>query len=79
MKVAIVFDGDPETPDPDAGHPEGIVRGEFLPADTDVLIVWREWGEQFEGGSRIHFVGGGSWEHIGMKAAKRIEKALGAL
>lgn len=79
MKVMIVFDGDPETPDPEAGHPEGIVRGEFLPAGMDVLIFYREWGDQFEGGSRTHMLGGGSWENLSVEQIREVLDTLNDL
>lgn len=79
MKVAIVFEGDPSQPDPDAGHPEGLVRGEFLPAGTDVLVLYREWGEQFEGGSRTHMIGGGSWENLSMEQMGAVLEVVNSL
>lgn len=50
-----VLDGD--------GHP--TMRGAWI--DTrhdDMLLVWREYGEQFDGGMRTHVVSAGAFEHI---------------
>ena len=66
MKVTIVFDPDPDLgadPLDEAAMPRR--QGEFLDSDKlDVFIAWRELGEQFEGGSRTHFIGSGIWENL---------------
>lgn len=66
MKVAIVYEPDLELgPDPldEAKEPRRL--GDFIDSEkTDVLVVWREFGDQFEDGSRTHLVPGGSWENL---------------
>jgi hypothetical protein len=66
MKVAIVFEPDPDLGfDPLDEHKSVRRQGEFLDSDKlDIFIAWREIGEQFEDGSRIHFVGSGIWENL---------------
>jgi len=67
VKVSIVFEPDedlgPDPLDDTAKSPRRL--GEFLDSDKlDIFVAWREVGEQFEGGSRIHFVGSGIWENM---------------
>jgi hypothetical protein len=66
VKVAIVFEPDPDLgPDPEDEAKQPRRLGEFLDSDKlDVFVAWREIGEQFEGGSRTHFVGSGVWENL---------------
>jgi hypothetical protein len=75
----VIFEGDPEMPDPESGHPEGVIRGEFLPSGTDMLIFYREWGEQFPGGSRTHMLSDGAWSNLGIRHMKRIRKVIDSL
>lgn len=61
----IVFDVNPDLgtdPLDEVGQPrrEGVVIG----PDQDAIVIWREWGDQFEGGSRTHVVGQGAWENV---------------
>ena len=37
-------------------------------AQEDFVLVHREWGDQFEGGSRTHVWKGGMWEEADMDA-----------
>jgi len=64
--VAIVYEPDPDLgPDPldEAKQPRRL--GELLDMDRqDVLVVWREYGDQFVDGVRTHIVSSGSWENI---------------
>lgn len=75
MKVAIVFEPDPDLgPDPfdEAGQPRRL--GEFLDSDrTDILLIYREIGEQFEGGSRTHVIASGVWENL---SEEQVDQAL---
>lgn len=66
MKVAIVFEPDLDLgTDPLDEHNTPRRLGEFLDSDRmDVLVAWREWGDQFEDGFRTHFVGSGIWENL---------------
>lgn len=79
MKVAIVFEPDPDLgPDPlDTTAKKDRRIGEFLDSDdVDVLVIWREVGDEFEGGFRTHVAGAGIWEHL---TGEQIEEALGAI
>lgn len=65
MRLMVVFDADPDLgPDPldDAKQPRKL--WEFIDHHNDCLLIWREWGEQFEGGYRDHVVSQGIWENI---------------
>jgi hypothetical protein len=64
MRVIMLFQPDPEEPDPARGHPEGGQHYEFLPEGDDIVVVWREWGEQFQDGKRTHIWGQGVWENL---------------
>lgn len=66
MKVAIVFEPDPDLGfDPLDQHQSVRRQGEFLDSERlDIFIAWREVGDQFEGGSRTHFIGAGIWENL---------------
>lgn len=77
MKVAIVFSPSIE-PDPLDAHAQERSLGEFIDTDKgiDVLLVWREWGEQFEGGSRTHVISSGTWENI---TPEQVDATLDAL
>lgn len=76
--MAIVFEPDPDLgadPLDEAGSPRRL--GEFLDSEkTDVLIVYREIGEQFEGGSRTNILSSGIWENL---TAEQIDEALAAI
>lgn len=65
MRIAIVFDPDPDLgPDP-LDHAKAPRRlGEFIDDNVDAFIAWREWGDQFDGGYRTHFIGQGIWENL---------------
>lgn len=66
MKVSIIYEPDPDLgPDPldEAAQPRSL--GEFIDDEkVDVLVIWREYGDQFEDGSRTHVIPGGAWEHV---------------
>jgi hypothetical protein len=64
MKVIMLFAADAEMPDPERGHPEGAQTYELIPENADCFVVWREWGEEFEGGYRDHIIGQGIWENL---------------
>lgn len=78
MKVAIVYEPDPDLgPDPldEAKMPRRL--GDFIDSEkTDVLVVWREYGDKFEDGFRTHVVPAGVWENVREEA---IEDALAAI
>lgn len=52
---------------------------DFIGDNGDVLVIWREYGEQFEGGNRTHVAGQGIFENIGnaKKIGRAIERLLG--
>lgn len=82
MKVALVFDPDDSLgPDPldDKAQPRRL--GEWWDTDDsiDLLLVVREYGDQFDGGSRIHIYPAGAWEHVTPKGLRKILDRLGAL
>lgn len=62
----MVFEPDPGLgPDPlDLTAQEPRSLGWFIPPGDDCIVIHRQWGEQFEGGSRTHFWGMGSWENL---------------
>lgn len=64
--VAIVYTPDDELgPDPrDDTAKVPRRQGELITPGMDVCLMWREWGDEFEGGSRIHVVLAGAWEHV---------------
>lgn len=66
MKVAVVFDPDPDLgPDPldEAKVPRRL--GEFWDSDKfDIVLLVREYGDQFEDGSRTHIFSSGIWENL---------------
>jgi hypothetical protein len=66
MKIAIVFEPDASLGvDPLDPHESPRRQGVFLDSDKlDILLVWREMGEQFEDGSLTHVVSSGVWENI---------------
>lgn len=72
----MLFSEDPEMPDPERGHPDGVQAYEFLPEDTDCFVVWREWGEAFEGGYRSHIISQGIWENL---TVEQIDEAIAAI
>lgn len=78
MKVAIVYEDDPALgPDPldEAAMPRRL--GEFLDSGkVDVFVAWREIGEQFKDGARIHFVGSGIWENLSMNQYEQLQAWL---
>lgn len=80
MKVAIVFDPDPDLgTDPLDPHAMPRSQGMLLDSDkTDVLIVWREWGEQFEDGYRTHVIPSGIWENVTEEEIDGMLAAIGA-
>jgi hypothetical protein len=78
MKVAVVFEPDPDLgsdPLDEAKQPRRL--GEFLDSDrVDVLLIYREVGEQFEGGSRTNILSSGIWENL---TVEQIDQALAPL
>lgn len=66
MHVSMVFDPLPDLgPDPKddtARQPRRL--GYYFEGDDDFIIMHREWGGEFPGGSRTHVWCGGSWQHI---------------
>jgi hypothetical protein len=76
VRVVMLFEADPEMPDPERGHPNGALTYEHLSENSDCFVVWREWGEQFEDGYRDHIIGQGIWEHL---TDEQINDALAAI
>ena len=69
MKVAIVFDPDSALgPDPLDEAQEPRRQGWFIGDAEDAIVIHREWGEQFEGGSRTHVFSQGAWENVSLDA-----------
>lgn len=79
MRVILLFDVDPDMPDPERGHPEGVHTYEYIPRDADVIVLWRERGESFKGGYRDHAFVQGVFENIGRKHINRIIRAATSL
>jgi hypothetical protein len=77
VNIAIVYEPLPDLgPDPmdEAKMPRRL--GDFISSGMDAFVVWREYGDQFEGGWRDHIVGQGIWENL---TTEQIEQALGWL
>jgi hypothetical protein len=76
VKLAVVFEPDPDLgydPLDKAKQPRRL--GLFLDsATTDVLLVYREYGEAFEDGYRTHIFSSGIWENVDLE---RFEAAIG--
>ena len=64
--VTVVYAPQPELgPDPlDTTAQTSRRLGDVITEHEDMLLVWREWGEQFTDGSRTHVVSTGSWANI---------------
>lgn len=79
VKVSIVFEPDPDLgPDPEDEAQSPRRLGEFIDSDkTDVLLMWREYGEQFEDGNRTHIISTGVWENITADQMDDILERLG--
>lgn len=46
-------------------HYEGSGLTDYINTKTeDTLLIWREWGEDFQNGARIHIVAAGAWENL---------------
>jgi len=75
VKVAVVFDPSPEIgPDPDDPHKRDRRLGEFWDSDKlDMLLVVRQYGDEFEGGSETQVFASGIWENIDLE---RVEEAI---
>lgn len=68
MTIAIVFAPDPDLgTDPRDAHGEPRRQGMVIPPGADVIVVYREWGDEFVGGSRTSVISDGQWEHIGIE------------
>lgn len=77
MNVAIVFGPNPDLgtdPLDDAKMPrrEGVV----ISPTEDCIVIWREWGEQFDGGSRTHCVSQGAWENLSLSDFETMLEAI---
>lgn len=79
MRVILLFDTDPEMPDPERGHPEGAQTYEYISEDADVFLLWRERGEKFKGGYLDHVFSQGVFENVGGKIVDKIRKKLNDL
>lgn len=81
MKLAVVFEPDASLgTDPKDKHDTPRKLGEFLDTDdVDVLLIWREYGDQFDGGSRTHTIPTGVWEHITTDQVTDVLDRLGDL
>jgi hypothetical protein len=77
VKVVMLFSVSPDEPDPERGHPEGGLHYELVADGVDCMVVWREWGDQFEGGFLDHFVTQGIWENVTREQIDEIVTALG--
>lgn len=61
--IAVVFAPALE-PDPKDSAQMPRRLGELIPDGSDFVLIWREWGEQFEDGKRTHVLSSGAWENI---------------
>lgn len=81
MRIAVVFDPDPSLgtdPRDLAEQPRRL--GEFIDGNAvDVLLVWREYGDAFPGGSRSHVLSSGAWENLHGKQIRKVLTQLGSL
>jgi len=63
--VTIVYDVDPDLgPDPNDPHAQSRRIGEVIGDGADCFVVWRQWGDEYEGGFRDRVVGQGVWENL---------------
>lgn len=51
---------------------EGVV----ISPTEDCIVIWREWGEQFDGGSRTHCVSQGAWENLSLSDFETMLEAI---
>lgn len=79
MRVILLFSVDPDMPDPERGHPEGVHAYEAIGNDEDVFVLWRQRGPEFEGGYRDHIFAQGVFENVSRKIVKRVRRILGGL
>jgi hypothetical protein len=75
VKIAVVFEPDPDLGVDPLDEAKQLRRqGLFIDSDkTDTLLVFREYGEEFEGGNRTHIFSSGIWENVDIG---RFEAAL---
>jgi hypothetical protein len=81
MKMAIVFDPDPQL-GPDLLDPAKEDRrlGEFIDSSSsDVFLMVRRYGEQYEDGARTDIWSSGAWENVSSKTIKKVIRKLGEL
>jgi len=73
MVVAMVFEPDPDLgPDPLDHAMEPRRQGWVFSGLDDCIVIHREWGEQFDGGSRTHVWKGGAWENLPLDEIVRL-------
>lgn len=66
MKVILLFEPDAEFCKPDPLDILQAPRPHFLeiPAGADVVTIWREWNEAYEGGYTDHVFSTGIFENV---------------
>jgi len=63
--VAVVYEPNVNLgPDPLDSVQVARRLGDLITPGTDLLLIWREWGEEYPGGSRTHVVGDGIWQNV---------------
>ena len=79
LVVSMVFEPDPGLgPDPlDVTAQEPRRLGHVFTGSDDFVVIHREWGEQFEGGSRTHLWKNGIWEHLELDDIVRLLEGQG--
>lgn len=72
MKLAIVFDPDPALGTDPLDHAnKPLSQGVWIDAaKIDVLLIYREYDDAFEGGRRTHVIGSGIWQNVTLEQAK---------
>lgn len=78
MKLSLVFDPDPSLGhDPNDAYQRPYRLGEFFDSDkVDVILLVRQYDEQFEGGFETQVWTSGIWENV---APEQIEAAMDTL
>lgn len=78
MKVSLVFDPDPTLgSDPNDPHHRPYRLGEFFDSDkVEMLLVVRQYGDEFDGGMETQIWSSGIWENVSID---QVEDALATI
>lgn len=79
MKVLILFEPDETCVDPKDGALVGRKHYEMVQPSQDAIVMWREYGDAFEGGYRTHIVGNGVFENVTIDNGLAALEELGVL